>query len=109
MNPYRVPELTITPFNDGSGRFRFRGKLSSIQINDRNYTAFKNEQHFEGGGIEESKESEDSIITRILTYNPGATKESITAHLEDKMQKEIVQAAAMATKGRKTRKQSRQY
>jgi len=96
MNPYRVPELTITPHEDGSDRLRFRGKLSSIQINDRNYTAFKNKQHFEGGGIEESKESEDSIIQRILTYNPGATERNITAYLEDKMQKKIVQAATAA-------------
>ena len=95
MNPYRVPELTITPLNDGTGRFHFCGKLSSIQINDSNYAALKTikANQKEGGGVEESKESEDDIIQRILTYNPGATKRNITAHLEDKFQKEVAAAA----------------
>lgn len=37
MNPYHVPELTIVPLNDGSGRFHFRGRLFGIQIHDSNY------------------------------------------------------------------------
>jgi hypothetical protein len=113
MNPYQVPELTITPHETEPGRFHFRGRLSGIQINASNYAAFKNKKTLGG---EESKESEDQIIKRILTYNPGATERNITAHLEDKFQKEVAAAAApiptptpsaAAAKARKTRKNRR--